>query len=179
MKIVVISGSPHQHGTSAVLVEQFIHGAVASGHQIFRFDAAFRSIHPCRACQICQSNGGQCVQHDDMEQLYAPLIDADAVVFASPVYYNDICGQLKITIDRLFAREEILRKPKRAVLLLSCGDKDPETAAGILVNFRAMLSFFDWTFAREDTVIACGCNTREDVLQSAFPQIAYQMGKQF
>ena len=179
MKIVVISGSPHEHGTSAVLVEQFIHGAEASGHQIFRFDAAFRSIHPCCACQVCQGNGGQCVQPDDMELLYAPLIDADAVVFASPVYYNDICGQLKITIDRLFAKEEMLRRPKRAALLLTCGDKNSETAAGILVNFRAMLDFFGWTLTQENTVIACGCNTKEDVLQSAFPQITYQMGKQF
>lgn len=179
MKIVVISGSPHEHGTSAVLVERFIQGAEESGHQVFRFDAAFHSIHPCRACQACQDNGGQCVQPDDMELLYPALVAADVVVLASPIYYNDICGQLKITIDRLIAREESLRKPKRAVVLLTCGDDTPETANGILFNFRAMLRFFDWSLAQEDIVIACGCNTREDILQSTFPQIAYQMGKQF
>ena len=54
MKITVISGSPHKEGTSAVLVQEFIRGAEEAGHEVYRFDAAFRKIHPCMACDKCQ-----------------------------------------------------------------------------------------------------------------------------
>lgn len=55
MNIVIITGSPHRHGTSALLVERFTQGAVEAGHQVFRFDAAFQKIHPCIACRRCRT----------------------------------------------------------------------------------------------------------------------------
>lgn len=38
MKIVMITGSPHRHGTSALLADAFIQGAQEAGHTVFRFD---------------------------------------------------------------------------------------------------------------------------------------------
>ena len=46
MKILVITGSAHKKGTTAVLTEQFIKGAEEAGHEVFRFDAAFHDVHP-------------------------------------------------------------------------------------------------------------------------------------
>ena len=177
MKIVVISGSPHRSGTSAVLVDALIRGALESGHQVTRFDAAFRRIQPCQACHTCQQNGGVCVQRDDMDELYQKLLEADGVVFASPIYYNDICGQLKTVIDRFYAREHELRTPKQAALLLAFGDDSPDAVKGVLYNFRAMLGFFGWTLADADIVAACGCNSAGDVRKTNFPQDAYELGR--
>ena len=177
MKIVVISGSPHRSGTSAVLVDALIRGALESGHQVTRFDAAFRRIQPCQACHACQQNGGMCAQRDDMDELYQKLLEADGVVFASPIYYNDICGQLKTVIDRFYAREHELRTPKRAALLLAFGDDSPDAVKGVLYNFRAMLGFFGWTLADTDIVAAYGCNSAEDVRKTDFPQDAYEVGR--
>ena len=50
MYIVMITGSPHRHGTSALLADEFIRGATESGHTVFRFDAAFECVHPCIGC---------------------------------------------------------------------------------------------------------------------------------
>lgn len=177
MKIVVISGSPHRSGTSAVLVEELVRGALEAGHEVIRFDAAFHRIQPCQACHTCQQNGGICVQRDDMDELYQELPEAGAVVFASPIYYNDICGQLKVVIDRFYARESALRSPKRAALLLAFGDDTPETVKGVLYNFRAMLGFFGWTLADTDIVAACGCNSASDIQNTDFPRKAYELGK--
>ena len=47
MKVLVITGSPHKNGTTAALAEQFIAGAKAAGHEVTRFDAAFKQVHPC------------------------------------------------------------------------------------------------------------------------------------
>lgn len=46
MYIVMITGSPHRHGTSALLADEFIRGATESGHTVFRFDAAFELCIP-------------------------------------------------------------------------------------------------------------------------------------
>ena len=51
MKVLVITGSPHKNGTTAALAEQFIAGAKAAGHEVTRFDAAFKQVHPCIACR--------------------------------------------------------------------------------------------------------------------------------
>ena len=54
MYIVMITGSPHRHGTSALLADEFIRGATESGHAVFRFDAAFECVHPCIGCDTCR-----------------------------------------------------------------------------------------------------------------------------
>ena len=48
MKVVIITGSAHKNGTTAYLTEQFINGAEEAGHEIFRFDAAYKEIHPLK-----------------------------------------------------------------------------------------------------------------------------------
>ena len=48
MQVVIITGSAHKNGTTAYLTEQFINGAEEAGHEIFRFDAAYKEIHPLK-----------------------------------------------------------------------------------------------------------------------------------
>ena len=58
LKIVVLCGSPHKAGTSALLADKFIEGAQAAGHEVFRFNAAFEDIHPCNGCPLpCGRSG--------------------------------------------------------------------------------------------------------------------------
>ena len=108
MKILVITGSPHQKGTTAVLAEQFIKGAEEAGHDIFRFDAAFHDIHPCIACERCHTTDKGCTFQDDMQELNPKLLEAEAVVFVSPVYYYAINAQIKAFMQmmQLFTRRK-------------------------------------------------------------------------
>ena len=46
MNILVINGSPHVKGTSALLMEEFIRGAQEKGHEIHVFHAAREDVHP-------------------------------------------------------------------------------------------------------------------------------------
>lgn len=57
MKIAVLTGSPRRNGNSAYLAEQFIKGAQEKGHEIYRFDCAFKQVEPCRACNRCGMDG--------------------------------------------------------------------------------------------------------------------------
>ena len=87
MKIVVVTGSPHKAGTSALLADKFIEGAESKGHEVFRFNAAFEDIHPCRGCDACGMNG-PCVQKDAIEEkLIQKLVDCDMIVLVTPLYY--------------------------------------------------------------------------------------------
>lgn len=70
MKIVVITGSHHKNGTSAHLAAAFIRGAEETGHEVCRFDAAFRQVHPCIACETCHNTDRGCAFADDMKTLY-------------------------------------------------------------------------------------------------------------
>ena len=85
MKTLVITGSPHKNGTTALLANEFIAGAEEAGGQVVRFDAAFKNVHPCIACEKCHSGNGGCAFKDDMERLNPELLEADAVVFISPI----------------------------------------------------------------------------------------------
>ena len=98
MKILVITGSPRKNGNSNTLVDNFIKGVEEAGHSVVRFDSAFKNVHPCVACNKCGMNG-QCVFKDDFEFVRNNIVDADVVVFASPMYYFGISAQIKAVID--------------------------------------------------------------------------------
>ena len=66
MKILVLTGSPRKNGNSNTLADNFIKGAKEAGHQVVRFDAAFKNVHPCTGCNACGMNG-PFVFKDDFE----------------------------------------------------------------------------------------------------------------
>ena len=118
MKILVITGSPRKNGNSNTLAEHFIKGAKEAGHEVVRFDAAFKKVHPCIACNRCGMNG-QCVFKDDFEFIRKHIADADLVAFATPMYYFGISAQIKTVIDRFYAINGQIHVPKKAVLMMT------------------------------------------------------------
>ena len=176
MKILVITGSPHQKGTTAVLAEQFIKGAEEAGHDIFRFDAAFHDIHPCIACERCHTTDKGCTFQDDMQELNPKLLEAEAVVFVSPVYYYAINAQIKAVIDRFYANDAALHKNKKTVLMLTMADTPMDSADGTIVSFKGMAQFLGWDIA--GIIVGVNCGDVEALNQTEYPNQAYQLGKQ-
>ena len=144
MKIVMITGSAHKHGTTATLADKFEHGVKEAGHELFRFDAAFKSVHPCIACDKCHEEG-KCVFHaDDMKTLNPYLLEADVVVFVSPIYYFTINAQIKAVIDRFYANDDALHGKKKAVLITAMADTEISAASGADATFNEMLKYLNW-----------------------------------
>ncbi|EOS60791.1 hypothetical protein C815_01042 [Firmicutes bacterium M10-2] len=124
MKILVLNGSPRQSGNTVAMIDAFSQEAVKNGHEITIVDVCRKKIGGCLACEYCHKKGnGQCIQKDDMQEIY-PIIDAaEMIVLASPVYYHSFTGQLQCAINRIYA----LDKPKnlkKAALILSSGSDD-------------------------------------------------------
>ncbi len=144
MKVVIISGSAHRHGTTATLADKFEQGAKEAGHEVFRFDAAFKSVHPCIACDKCRETGECAFQADDMKTLNPYLLEADVVVFVSPIYYFTLNAQIKAVIDRFYANDDALQGGKKAALITAMADTELSAASGANATFHEMLKYLNW-----------------------------------
>ena len=118
MKILIITGSPRKNGDSNFLVDNFIKGAQEKGHQIFRFDSAFKKVHTCIACNKCGMNG-DCIFNYYFNYVRENLVDSDMVVFATPMYYFGISAQIKTVIDRFYAINGKIHIPKKTALIMT------------------------------------------------------------
>lgn len=177
MKIVVITGSAHKHGTSACLAEQFIKGAEESGHEIYRFDAGFQNVHPCIACEKCHKTETGCAFQDDMNLLNSELLTADAVVFVTPIYYYGMNAQIRAVIDRFYANDAGLHGKKKTALMVTMADDVATTANGAVASFEGMANYLDWEIA--GTVIGVDCADITALEKTDYPAQAYQLGKNF
>ena len=176
MNILVITGSPHKKGTSALLAEEFIKGAQEKGHKVFRFDAAFEELHPCIACESCKTGEKKCIYKDGMEKLNPELFDADMVVFVTPLYYFGFSSQIKMVIDRFHANNhKIINTNKKAMLLATSAASNDWTMDGLVTNYKNILRFLGWENA--GMLLATGCPVRETIEKTDFPKKAYELGK--
>lgn len=101
MKILGIVGSPRKGGNTEVLVEQVLAVAKDLGADVEQVFIADNSIAPCDGCESCLATG-KCKIKDDMQEMYSKLIEADGIVFGTPVYFWGMTAQAKAFIDRTF-----------------------------------------------------------------------------
>lgn len=174
MKILVLTGSPRRKGNSNYLADSFIKGAEEAGHNVVRFDSAFKKVNPCIACNKCHM-AGSCIFDDDFKFVLDNLIDADAVVFVSPVYYFGITAQLKKVIDRFYAADEKIHTPKKAVMLITLGAPDKRTEEAVLQHFNTMFNYLNWQNA--GYIFAGGLNKIGAAENTNYPELAYELGR--
>jgi multimeric flavodoxin WrbA len=101
MKILAIHGSPRTiRSTTRILANFVLDGAAEAGAETEMIDLCDYHVTPCTACEGCSFNG-ICVYDDDVPAIVDRMKDADGIVFASPVYLDNISGQMKLFFDRL------------------------------------------------------------------------------
>lgn len=101
MKVLAIHGSPRTlRSTTRQLAQYVLEGAAEAGAETEMIDLCDLRITPCTACEGCSFNG-ICVYDDDMPVLVERMKEADGIIFASPVYIDNVSGQMKIFFDRL------------------------------------------------------------------------------
>ena len=121
MNILILNGSPRPEGNTAAMVHAYAEGAAQAGHRVHIVDVCRKKISGCLACEYCHTTGnGQCIQQDDMQEIYPLLEEAEMIVLASPIHYHSFSGQLQCAINRIYALDKP-KKLKKAALLLSSG----------------------------------------------------------
>ena len=81
------------------------------------------NLEQCRGCYTCFARGEEyCPIKDDASNLEQKMLDADGVIFATPVYGLQVSGLMKVFIDRhsyLFHRPRFFRQ--KALILTTAG----------------------------------------------------------
>ncbi len=104
--ILVLNGSPKKNGNTDKLVSWFSEEARArgAGVTVIRAAALVSKVNGCVSCRICQKKKRyECVIPDDVADVLKRMAQADAIVFATPLYFYGPSAQLKLVIDRMFS----------------------------------------------------------------------------
>jgi len=150
--VLVILGSPRRKGNSAKLASQIAKGARSVKAKVETIFLQGKNIAPCKACDICRKAKSKgCAIRDDMQELYPKVINADALVIASPVYWFNISAQTKIFMDRLHglpAYKADALIGKRIAIAMSFGGEDAFDSGCV----NALRAFQD-AFAYKESII--------------------------
>ena len=175
MKIVVLEGSPNRHGSSNMLADCFRQGAEEAGHTVEIIDAAHADIHPCTGCVHCGYEG-PCVQKDDVEQFRRQILDADMMVFVTPLYYYGMSAQLKTLVDRFCAfNSSIQRKHMRSALLAVAWNSDDWTFEALESHYKTLVRYLN--LQDMGMVLGRGCGTPSMTRASIYLEQARQLGQ--
>lgn len=174
--VLIISSSSRKGGNSETLAARFATGAQEAGNHVETIYLREKQIGFCKGCLACQKTG-HCVIHDDAVEIAAKMHDADVLVFATPVYYYSVSGQLKTMMDRanpLFGTDYHFTK---AYLLATAADDEAETAEGTVKAVQGWVDCFDRCELAE-TIFAGGVNAIGDIHGHAALERAYKVGKE-
>ncbi|MBW2989333.1 flavodoxin family protein, partial [Candidatus Woesearchaeota archaeon] len=100
MKVLGISGSPVKGGNNEKAIRYALEIAKEKGIETEIISLAENEVKGCIVCNTCKDDKGKCSIKDVMEEIRPKLVEADAIIIASPVYFGSLSSQLKALFDR-------------------------------------------------------------------------------
>ena len=101
MKVLMINGSPHAQGNTALALREMEKIFTECGIEVETVHVGNQAIRGCVACGYCFKNG-KCVVDDAVNEIAPRFAACDGLVVASPVYYASANSTLTALLDRLF-----------------------------------------------------------------------------
>jgi NAD(P)H-dependent FMN reductase len=150
MKVLAFNGSPRKKGNTSLLLSELLRGVRDAGGQSESLVAQDLNLKYCTGCLRCNVLRRCALSGDDWQALSEKILAADALVFASPVYFHHLTSPLKKIIDRFrslikvqITQESIRHTPwtpwdKHFVLLLCMGSSDSADAQPVIELFKFM-----------------------------------------
>jgi multimeric flavodoxin WrbA len=148
MKVLGIMGSPRRQSNTEILLDRALAGAKKMGAEVEKVAVSELKVHPCLEIYACRKDG-KCAIKDDMQQLYEKLLEADHIVFASPIFFYGLTSQAKAIVDRcqaLWVRKYVLgmgkedRRVRRGVFISVGGTRGERLFDGVVLTVKY---FFD------------------------------------
>ena len=181
--VLVLLGSPRKKGNSSTLAGQIGKGTESMGAKVETLHLNSMKIRPCQACYACRKeNSKGCAVDDDMQSIYPKMIESDAWVIASPVYWFSMSAQTKIFMDRWFAifaesRKKAAFLGKRIAIAMSYADADP-FVSGCVNALRSFQDACNYVGANiVGMVYGCADEAGEIKSNTALMQKAESLGK--
>lgn len=174
-KVLVISTSLRKGGNSETLADSFLQGAQSAGNIAEKISLCGKTINFCKGCLACQKIK-KCVIADDVKDIIEKMKTADVIVFATPIYYCEMAGQMKTLLDRtnpLYGTEYSFRD----IYLLSTAADDAEgTDARAITGLEGWIECFPQA-RLAGTVFAGGVTAVGEIKDHEALNKAYEMGK--
>jgi multimeric flavodoxin WrbA len=144
MNVLAIAGSPRRHGNTNTLARRFLETAAKRGATTrFVYLNGLQHVHGCAACNACKKRSDRCVLRDDLRTVLDAIERADVVIYASPVYFGDLSGQMKLCFDRhysFFTSDFACRlKPGKKGLMILAQGGEADEYDDVFPRYRAFL----------------------------------------
>ena len=170
-RVLVLSSSPRRNGNSRVLAESLAEGAHEAG-------AAVEVVHlpefvreGLRDCRECRGTTGECAIADGYRDLFLnKTLAADALVYATPLWWYGVSGHLKNFFDRMFCyiseecpeAERVMSElvGKRAALVISAEESNFSARLAVVQQMQELCRYLHHTLV--GVVVGTG-NTRGEV----------------
>lgn len=140
-KVLIVSTSLRKGSNSEALASAFAEGARSAGHEVEQVSLSGKTINFCKGCFACQKTM-RCVMQDDGDLIAQKMLTADVLVFATPIYYYEMSGQMKTMLDRanpLFPSDYAFRD---VYLLATAADEDEHAMGGAANGLKGWISCF-------------------------------------
>lgn len=174
-KVLIISASLRKGGNSEMLAKEFEKGALKAGNEVEIVSLHDKSIGFCRGCFACLKLG-KCVIADDAVEIAEKMKNADVLVFATPVYYYSVSGQLKTMLDRANPLYDSDYRFTDVYLLATAAEDEKTAVEGAEKTVQGWIDCFER--ARLSGVIfAGGVNDVGDIAGHKGLTEAYEAGK--
>ena len=152
-KIVIIDGGPRKNMNTAAMIGAFSDGAKSVGEaievkRIRLYDLDYKGCYSCLACKLKDSKFRDvCAYKDGLTETLRETAYADGVVFASPIYYSRVTGQMESFIERLTFpwlsyNDYSLTPPKRIPAAVIYTMNDPTAERRSLQSLEILLGGF-------------------------------------
>ena len=108
-KVYAINGSPRRNQNTAALLDAALEGVLENNGkenvEVQRINLYELNYTGCKSCFACKRIGGpsygKCALRDDLAPVLEKILQADGLLFGSPIYYRNITGQLHAFYERL------------------------------------------------------------------------------
>lgn len=173
-KVLIISTSPRKDGNSDTLAQEFMRGAQAADNEVEYVSLIGKDIKFCRGCLTCV-NTLRCVIHDDADIIREKMLNADVIVWATPVYYYCVSGQMKTMIDRSNPLYSSDYKFRDIYLLATAAEDEKNTVDGAVKAIQGWVDCFDKAHLKS-VVFAGGVNQKGDIAHHKALTEAFELG---
>ena len=173
-KILVISASFRKGSNSDMLADEFIRGAEEKGHAVEKIHLSEKTISFCKGCLACQKTG-KCVINDDAVEIAEKMKNSDVIVFATPIYYYEMSGQMETMLDRanpLYVSDYAFRD---VYMLMTAADDDEKTVDNAVNGLKGWIVCFPKA-KLAGYVFGGGVNEQREVSGHLAMNQAYEMG---
>lgn len=141
-KVLIISTSLRNNANSEILAKEAERGAKDAGHDVKFVSLKDKDIKFCKGCLACQKLG-KCVIDDDANEITADMKEADVIIWATPIYYYEMSGQMKTLIDRANSLFATGKKFSEVYVITTSADSSEGVVKSVISGVNGWISCFN------------------------------------